>query len=143
MNSFFNPADKLSERRAEMDRAETDIYTIHSEMMKNTYFLCVDYEERDLAKKHKCKFDRDLKLWYCEDKTNPMMKTHARVYLYFQFKDKDIYKSLGAKYDPLEKEWYGKIGNLPLMDYYRDFKEQQEKKREEESEHYRKNKTYH
>jgi hypothetical protein len=138
MNSFFNPADKLSERRAEMETVE-----IFDKMSRKVHFLCVDFLEKDLAKKHKCKFDRDLKLWYCEDKSNPMIETHSRVDLYFEFKDKDEYKALGAKYCPINKVWYGKSGNTELMAHYKKFKDSQRKKWDEELEHYRKNKTYH
>ena len=117
MNSFFNPADKLSERRAEMETSE-----IYEKMNKKVYFLCVDFIEKDLAKKHKCKFDGDLKLWYCEDKTNPLIVSHSRVDLNVDYEDKDEFKALGAKFCGINKIWYGKSGNTELMKAYNEYK---------------------
>jgi hypothetical protein len=117
MNSFFNPADKLSERRAEI----LSVPWSRQQNVDSAYILCVDYDERDLAKKHKCKFDMIDKRWYCEDKNNPMIKTHTRVDLYINFKDKDEFKDLGAKFDPVKKVWYGKSGNTELMEAYEDY----------------------
>jgi len=123
MNSFFNPADKLSERRAEMETVE-----IFDKMSRKVHFLCVDFLEKDLAKKHKCKFDRDLKIWYCEDKSNPMIETHSRVDLDISYENKDEFKALGARFCPINKVWYGKNGNTKLMKAYKDYKNELKEK---------------
>jgi len=138
MNSFFNPADKLSERRA---RADMETIQIYEKMKKIVYFLCIDFIEKDLAKKHKCKFDGDLKLWYCEDKSNPLIVSYSRVDLNIEFKDKDKYKALGAKFCNINKGWYGKSGNTELMKAYYAYKDLKDKIYQEELEHYSRNRT--
>jgi hypothetical protein len=123
MNSFFNPADKLSERRAEMESCE-----IYEKMNRKVYFLCVDFVEKDLAKKNGCKFDRDLKLWYCDDKSNPLILSHSRVDLDISYENKDKFKALGAKFCPINKVWYGKSGNTELMKAYKEYKDELKEK---------------
>jgi len=132
MNTFFNSPDKLSEIRA-----EKEIY----DKSKKVYYLCIDFTEKDLAKTNKCKYDGNLKLWYCEDKTNPLIVSHSRVDLNIEYNDKDKYKTLGAKYCPINKVWYGKSGNTELMKSYYTYKDLQNKKREEEHNYYSRNRT--
>ena len=105
------------------------------------YYLCIDVTEKDLAKTNKCKYDGNLKLWYCEDKTNPLIVSHSRVDLNIEYNDKDKFKTLGAKYCPINKVWYGKSGNTELMKSYYTYKDLQNKKREEEHNHYSRNRT--
>jgi hypothetical protein len=120
MNSFFNPADKLSERRPQRVEILSVPFT-RQHGADEAYILCIDYDERDLAKKHKCKFDMVYKRWYCEDKKNPLILTHTRVDLDIKFNDKDEFKALGAKFDPIKKVWYGKSGNIELMEAYEEY----------------------
>ena len=136
MNSFFKSPDKLSELRA-----EKEIFQKIDRKSKKVYFLCIDFIEKDLAITHKCKFDGNLKLWYCEDKTNPLIISHTRVDLNIEYKDKNNFKALGAKYCPIYKVWYGKSGNTELMKAYYTYKDLQNKKREEEQNYYGRNRT--
>ena len=89
----------------------------------STRFLDVPYEMRAEAKKFKCFYIAENKLWSCRvtddddiDKT-AFIDNYQQVYLKVPYTDKDDVKSKGAKWDASTKTWYTYAGNAELKNY--------------------------
>ena len=86
-------------------------------------YLDVPYEMRTEAKKFKCFYNVEEKLWSCRvtddddhDKTT-FIDHYQQVYLKVPFENKDEVKSKGAKWDASVKTWFTYAGNIDLKDY--------------------------
>ena len=85
--------------------------------------LDVPYELRTEAKKHKCFYSPEAKLWTCktDDKDNDekveFINHYELVYLTVDYSSKDEVKSLGGKWDHINKRWYTYKGNENLKSY--------------------------
>lgn len=77
-------------------------------------FLEIPYEERELAKKHKCRWCPDSKKWYCVDSKNPLIAKYKLKYYDIPFDLKDEAKRVGAKWDIVNKSWYSYQENSGL-----------------------------
>ena len=89
----------------------------------NVVQLAIPYEKKDEAKKYKCFFTPDDKLWACtisdddDDDKKEFTDNYQQVYLNVPYDEKDTAKSKGAKFDFKTKTWYTYKGNQELKHY--------------------------
>lgn len=80
-----------------------------SETMK--YYILVPFDDaliRQLRINHKIKWDKTAKLWYTPNKdTYDNLELFHILYFNVPFKDKDIVKKYGYRWDGSTKHWYG------------------------------------
>lgn len=89
----------------------------------STTCLDIPYEMRTDAKKYKCFYKPDEKLWSCNysddddhDKIN-FINYYQQVYLNVPYDDKEIVKSHGGRWDAKCKTWFTYKGNEELKKY--------------------------
>jgi hypothetical protein len=100
-----------------------------SALLKKAYdertYLHVPYNDKELAKSHGARWDMDMRQWYVRGevpeelqeflnptKTAPIDEKD-RVYLFVKFKDKDLVKRHGARWDADKKQWYVEKDKVP------------------------------
>ena len=93
------------------------------------YYLDVPFDKKDEAKKLKCRWDPNWKLWYYKDKhdnimedendeLNKFVREYSIVFLYSAtFDDKDFIKANGGKWNMFSKQWYAKTNNQELKKF--------------------------
>ena len=102
---------------------------IFSNVLKNApHYLDVPFDKKDEAKKIKCRWDPDWKLWYYKDykdkinfdeKLQKFINEYSIKFLWgTKFEDKDFIKSHGGKWCNDAKVWYVKYNNKEVIDYY-------------------------
>jgi len=93
-------------------------------ILSNTISLEIPYDLRAEAKKYKCFYNPDQKLWSCKynddnddyDKKQ-FVETYQQVFLNVLYSDKDDAKANGAKWSSRAKSWYTYKGNDALKKY--------------------------
>ena len=91
-----------------------------------TILLDVPFDKKDDAKKHKCLWCSDKKMWYVRFPTeerddyfqDDFIKEYEVVLLKTSFDDRDFVKANGAKWNQYLKTWYTKRSNEALEDYF-------------------------
>ena len=83
-------------------------------------FLEIPYEERELAKKNKCRWCPTSKKWCCVDSKNPLIAKYQLRYYDVPFELKDEAKLAGAKWDAVERSWYSYQENTALIQVLED-----------------------
>jgi hypothetical protein len=91
-----------------------------------TILLDVPFEKKDDAKKNKCKWNNEAKMWYVKFRTsdrddyfnNKFIKEYEVVKLKTSFDDKSFVKANGGKWNQYLKTWYTNRSNEALKDYF-------------------------
>jgi hypothetical protein len=86
--------------------------------MSEKIYLQIPYEHRDVAKNVKCRFDKEAKLWYTEDKKNGLISQYKVIPLQIKYEDKDLAKSIGCKFNGKLKTWYCLPDNQKALDTF-------------------------
>jgi hypothetical protein len=78
-------------------------------------YLAIPFEVKDEAKKNKCRWCPERKMWYCINSKNPMVEKYLFSFFDVPFELKDRAKELGARWDGVNKSWYSYQGNTALI----------------------------
>ncbi len=88
-----------------------------------TVYLAIPYEMLAVAKKYRCLFTPETKMWTirCTDDDNDdkitFMNNYSQVYLKVPYDEKDAVKANGGRWDPHTKQWYTYLANSELKKY--------------------------
>lgn len=68
--------------------------------------LYVPFEQKEQAKEFNCKYDADMKAWFCNDDNEVAIERWSIRHVDIPFDKKDEFKLFGCKWDGTLKKWY-------------------------------------